>query len=69
MGYFCSISKLQSKLYNLENSKVLSKVLKEIENISISLTTAIDKVVVAEELLKGISIRATIAGVVNQIGK
>ena len=42
-------------------------VLKEIEHISISLTTALDKVVVAEELLKGISIRAPIAGLVNQI--
>ena len=37
-------------------------VLKEIEHISISLTTALDKVVVAEERLEGIFIRAPIAG-------
>ena len=58
---------MQSKLYKLEENKVLSEVLKEIDNIIISLTTALDKVVVAEQLLNGISIRAPIAGVVNQI--
>ena len=49
--------------------QVLSEVLKGIEHISISLTTALDKVFVAEELLKGILIGAPIAGIVNQISK
>ena len=44
--------------------QVLSEVLKGIEHISISLTTALDK-----ELLKGILIGAPIAGFVNQISK
>ena len=60
---------MQSKLYKLEDDKILSEVLKEIEHICISLTTALDTVVVAEELLKGIFFRAPIAGFVNQISK
>ena len=58
---------MQSKLYKLEDNKVLSEVLDKKDNITISLITALDKVVVAEELLKGLYIRVPIADFENQI--
>ena len=60
---------MQSKLYKLEDNKVLSEVLDKKDNITISLITALDKVVVAEELLKGLYIRVPIADFENQINR
>ena len=60
---------MQSKLHKIEYNNVLSEVLKKKDNISISLITALDKVVVAEELLKGLYIRVPIADFENQINR